>query len=69
MPTIELHYKTDKKAQNPSLPIQRDVMTTASVGASPGRIYTTTINGKAQTFERVGTNASGQEVYRAQVGN
>lgn len=62
MPTIELQGLSPKKG-TPG----RDVKpSTASVGASPGRLYTATLDGIPRTFERVGVNAAGQEIYRDQ---
>lgn len=60
MPTIELQNNDDsKKSRKPA-------STTASVAASPGLWHYATVNGKARTYDRVGVNASGQEVYRDQ---
>lgn len=44
----------------------KDVTTTQVVGASPGRVHYATFGGKDRTLERVGLDASGNEVYRDQ---
>jgi hypothetical protein len=68
MPTIELQYGKARSSGNQSQPKKQDAVTTASVGSSPGRLHYATVDGKSRCFERTGTNASGQEIYREQVG-
>jgi hypothetical protein len=68
MATIILQYTQVKNVGKAAAPIQKDKVTTAVVGASPGRLHYATVDGKARCFERVGT-AGGNEVYREQVGS
>lgn len=69
MPTIVLQYDKGRKSGNPSLPAPKDGTATASVGSSPGRLHYATVDGKPRCFERVGVDASGNEVYREQKGS
>lgn len=61
MPTIVLQNNDDSK-RGKSKPAE----TTATVAASPGRYHYATVNGKARTFEKVGVDSSGNDVYRDQ---
>lgn len=64
MPTIVLQTNQQRgsggKDKGPSL------SETAVVGSSPGRVHYATLGGKSRMFERVGVDASSQEIYRDQ---
>jgi hypothetical protein len=64
MPTIVLQYDGGK-AGRPTKPLKAN-SETASVSASPGRYHYATVGGRARTFERVGVDASGNEIFRDQ---
>lgn len=69
MPTIVLHYATEKVVGKSAVPTIKDKVTTASVGSSPGRLHYATVDGKSRCFERVGVDSQGNEVYREQKGS
>lgn len=65
MPTIILQLNVNPKPSKVPAEKQK-TQTTATVASSPGRYYYATVAGKARTFERVGVDASGNEIYRDQ---
>ena len=68
MATIVLQLSTPAtKSAQQSAPPQRGMgSTTATVSRSPGRYHYATVAGRARTFEKVGVDSSGNEVYRDQ---
>lgn len=65
MPTIVLQMLATKPIGHGKSKVI-DRTDSVSVSASPGRYHYATIDGVPRTFERVGTDASGNEVYREQ---
>lgn len=63
MATIQLEAR--QGPGGPKAVVNRDVITTATVSASPGRLHYVTIRGVVRPFERVGV-VNGNEVYREQ---
>lgn len=67
MATIILQLSNQgKPAPNKLPPLRGMGTTTETVSRSPGRYHYATVAGKARTFEKVGVDASGNEVYRDQ---
>lgn len=65
MPTIVLQStKSDSKGKD-RLGVAL-LSATASVSAAPGRYHYATVDGKARTFELVGVDSSGQQIFRDQ---
>lgn len=63
MATIVLQTNDGKKSGKTE---KSDGVTTATVASSPGRLHYATIDGIPRTLERVGKDASGNEIYRDQ---
>jgi hypothetical protein len=66
MATIILQGEWQRTSGGPGPTSKTPPSITATVASSPGRTHYATIGGVPYTFERVGTDASGNEIYRDQ---
>lgn len=66
---IVLQFRAVRAGISPATPRVVETTETREVESSPGRTYSAVVGGRVRCFERVATDAEGNDWYREQVGS